>query len=165
MDLSEVAPIEIRSPTLVADKDPYNSLKPKLKPEPTPQAPAETADNQKSEDASAAREVKTSNDADRSTSITQTQQPSSEIRKAIPVESIRKAIPVSPQEKKPVEIRRAIPVKPLDQENEGETLLRSAIRPPTLDQMREAGARAAESGNRPSLPQSTRTGEPSNLDE
>jgi len=165
VDLSEVAPIEIRSPTLVADKDPYNSLKPKLKPEPTPQAPAETADNQKSEDASAAREVKTSNDADRSTSITQTQQPSSEIRKAIPVESIRKAIPVSPQEKKPVEIRRAIPVKPLDQEDEGETLLRSAIRPPTLDQMREAGARAAESGNRPSLPQSPRTGEPSNLDE
>ncbi len=134
VDLSEVAPIEIRSPTLVADKDPYNSLKPKLKPEPTPQAPAETADNQKSEDASAAREVKTSNDADRSTSITQTQQPSSEIRKAIPVESIRKAIPVSPQEKKPVEIRRAKPVKPLDQEDEEETLLRSTVRSPDADE-------------------------------
>src|SRR5438132_10958709 len=52
VDLSEVAPIEIRSPTLVADKDPYNSLKPKLKPEPTPQIPADTADNQKREDAS-----------------------------------------------------------------------------------------------------------------
>src|SRR6266516_4010335 len=134
VDLREVAPIEIRSPTLVAEKDPYNSLKPKLKPEPTPQAPAETADKQKSEDASAAREVKTSNDADRSTSITQTQQPSSEIRKAIPVESIRKAIPVSPQEKKPVEIRRAIPVKPLDQEDEGETLLRSTARSPDADE-------------------------------
>src|SRR5881397_3745305 len=121
VDLSEVAPIEIRSPTLVADKDPYNSLKPKLKPEPTPQIPAEMADNQKSEDASGASEVKTaSNAADRSASITQTQQPSSEIRKAIPVESIRKAIPVSPQEKKPVEIRRAKPVKPLDQEDEEE---------------------------------------------
>jgi len=135
VDLSEVAPIEIRSPTLVADKDPYNSLKPKLKPEPTPQIPAETADNQKSEDASAASEVKTaSNAADRSASITQTQQPSSEIRKAIPVESIRKAIPVSPQEKKPVEIRRAKPVKPLDQEDEEETLLRSTVRSPDADE-------------------------------
>ena len=135
VDLSEVAPIEIRSPTLVADKDPYNSLKPKLKPEPTPQIPAETADNQKSEDASGASEVKTaSNAADRSASITQTQQPSSEIRKAIPVESIRKAIPVSPQEKKPVEIRRAKPVKPLDQEDEEETLLRSTVRSPDADE-------------------------------
>jgi 1A family penicillin-binding protein len=135
VDLSEVAPIEIRSPTLVADKDPYNSLKPKLKPEPTPQAPAETADNQKSEDASGASEVKTgSNAADRSASITQTQQPSSEIRKAIPVESTRKAIPVSPQEKKPVEIRRAKPVKPLDQEDQEETLLRSTVRSPDADE-------------------------------
>jgi len=135
VDLSEVAPIEIRSPTLVADKDPYNSLKPKLKPEPTPQIPAETADNQKSEDASGASEVKTaSNAADRSASITQTQQPSSEIRKAIPVESIRKAIPVSPQEKKPVEIRRAKPVKPLDQEDEEDTLLRSTVRSPDADE-------------------------------
>ena len=135
VDLSEVAPIEIRSPTLVADKDPYNSLKPKLKPEATPQIPAETADNQKSEDASGASEVKTaSNAADRSASITQTHQPSSEIRKAIPVESIRKAIPVSPQEKKPVEIRRAKPVKPLDQEDEEETLLRSTVRSPDADE-------------------------------
>src|SRR5205809_4033617 len=38
VDLSEVAPIEIWSPNLVADKDPYNSLKPKLNTEPTPQA-------------------------------------------------------------------------------------------------------------------------------
>src|SRR5438093_10854553 len=129
MDPSKGAPIEIRSPTLVADKDPYNSLKPKLKPEPTPQIPAETADNQKSEDASGASEVKTaSNAADRSASITQTQQPRSEIRKAIPVESIRKAIPVSPQETKPVEIRRATPDKPLDQEDEEETLLTSPVR-------------------------------------
>ena len=135
VDLSEVAPIEIRSPTLVADKDPYNSLKPKLKPEPTPQIPAETADNQKSEDASGASEVNTaSNAADRGASITQTQQPSSEIRKAIPVESIRKAIPVSPKEKKPVEIRRAKPVKPLDQEVEEETLLRSTVRSPDADE-------------------------------
>jgi hypothetical protein len=59
---------------------------------------------------------------------TQTSQPSSEIRKAIPVEPIRKAIPVAPQPN--TEIRRAIPVKPLDQEDAGETLLKSAAQPP-----------------------------------
>jgi hypothetical protein len=60
----------------------------------------------------------------------QTPEPSSEIRKAIPVPPIRRAIPVAPQEKEPAEIRRAIPVKPLDQENDEQTLLRSAAQPP-----------------------------------
>src|SRR5207253_6288047 len=47
-----------------------------------------------------------------------------------PAVPIRKAIPVEPQEKKePVEVRRAQPVKPLDQENEDETLLKSATPP------------------------------------
>jgi len=45
---------------------------------------------------------------------------------------IRKAIPVEPQEKKePVEVRRAKPVKPLDQENDEETLLKSATPAPS----------------------------------
>ncbi len=34
VDVSEVTPIAVKSPTLLADKDPYNSLKPTLKPEP-----------------------------------------------------------------------------------------------------------------------------------
>jgi 1A family penicillin-binding protein len=131
VNLSEVAPIEIRSPTLVADTDPYNSLKPKFKPEPAPQPPTQTADSQKTEEVSVASEVKTANNApDRSGSNTQTSQSSSEIRKAIPVEPIRKAIPVAPQEKSPVEIRRALPVRPLDQENKDETLLKHAVPPP-----------------------------------
>src|SRR5207247_8543019 len=46
--------------------------------------------------------------------------------------AIRKAIPVEPQDKKPVEIRRAVPVKPLDEENEDQTLLKSAT-PPSSD--------------------------------
>src|SRR5207244_3399623 len=62
-----------------------------------------------------------SNSSDRSQSSTQTAQATPEIRKAIPV---------APQEKTPVEIRRAVPVKPLDQEDENQTLLRSAARPP-----------------------------------
>jgi 1A family penicillin-binding protein len=133
VNLSEVAPIEIRSATLVADNDPYNSLKPTLKPEPPPQAPTQTADNQKTEDAGVASEVNTaSNAAERTVSGTQTSQSNSEIRKAIPVEPIRKAIPVAPQQK--TEVRRAIPVKPLDQEDENATLLRSATPPRDLDE-------------------------------
>src|SRR5256885_1055650 len=46
VNLSEITPVVIRSPTLLADKDPYNSLKPTLKPQPTPQPPTETAGNQ-----------------------------------------------------------------------------------------------------------------------
>src|SRR6266480_4491909 len=131
VNLSEVAPIEIRSPTLLADTDPYNSLKPKVKPEPAPQPPTQTADSQKTEEISVASEVKrASNAPDRSGSSTQTSQSSSQIRKAIPVERIRKAIPVAPQEKRPVEIRRAIPVQPLDQQNQNEMLLKPAVPPP-----------------------------------
>jgi penicillin-binding protein 1A len=131
VDLSAVAPIEIKSSTLLADNDPYNSLKPKLKPEPAPQSTPQIADNPKTDTGTVASEVKTaSNAADRGGSTTQTPESTSEIKKAIPVQPIRKAIPVAPEEKKPVEIRRAIPVKPLDQEDEDETLLRSAVPPP-----------------------------------
>jgi len=149
VDLSEVTPVAVKSPTLLADKDPYDSLKPKLKPEPAPQPTTEIADNQKTEGAASESEVKTAsnaagrsqptmprsgrlqsaeadNTASQSQSNTQTAQSTPEIRKAIPVE---------PQEKKPVEIRRAIPVKPLDQEDADATLLKSATRPPgDLDQ-------------------------------
>ena len=135
VDLSAVAPIEIKSPTLVADNDPYNSLKPKLKPEPAPQPAPQIADTQKPENPTSESEVKrASNTADQGASRTQTPESTSEVRKAIPVEPIRKAIPVQPQEKKPVEIRRAIPVKPLNQENEEETLLRSTVPPRDIDE-------------------------------
>src|SRR5436189_1599994 len=46
VDLSEVTPIAIKSPTLLADTDPYNSLKPTLKPEPAAEQAAEAAANQ-----------------------------------------------------------------------------------------------------------------------
>ena len=122
VNLSEITPIVIRSPTLLAEKDPYNSLKPTLKPETTPQPPTETAGNQNVNSAAGQSEIKTANNSSsQSQSSTQTAQPTPEIRKAVPV---------APQEKKPVEIRRAIPVKPLDQEDENQTLLRSAARPP-----------------------------------
>src|SRR5881296_3938799 len=122
VNLSEITPVVIRSPTLLADKDPYNSLKPTLKPETTPQPPTETVGNQNVNSAAGESEIKTANNSSgQSQSSPQTAQATPEIRKAVPV---------APQEKKPVEIRRAIPVKPLDQEDENQTLLRSAARPP-----------------------------------
>ena len=122
VNLSEITPVVISSPTLLADKDPYNSLRPTLKPQPTPQPPTETAGNQNVNSAAGESEIKTANNSSgQSQSSTQTAQATPEIRKAVPV---------APKEKKPVEIRRAIPVKPLDQEDENQTLPRSAARPP-----------------------------------
>ena len=131
VDLREVTPIAIKSPTLLADNDPYSSLKPKLKPEPAPQPTPQIADAKKPDSASGESEVKTaSNATNPSGSTTQTPESTSEVRKAIPVQQIKKAIPVQPQDKKPLEIRRAIPVKPLDQEDAEDTLLRSTVPPP-----------------------------------
>jgi hypothetical protein len=123
VDLSEVTPIAVKSPTLLADTDPYNSLKPTSKPEPAPQPAAETVANQKTDSAAAGESgVKTANIDGRDSGYgTQTAQSAPEIRKAIPVQ---------PQDKKPVEIRRAIPIKPLDQQGEDESLLKSATPPP-----------------------------------
>ena len=128
VNLTEVTPVAIKSPTLIAEMDPYNSVKPTLKPEPLPQQPTETAQIQKTDSATSGTEVKSTSN------VTNANPPGSEsapeIRKAIPVAPIRKAIPVQPQEDQPAEIRRAIPVKPLDREDEQRTLLRSAAESP-----------------------------------
>jgi 1A family penicillin-binding protein len=120
VNVSEVTPIAVKSPTLLADKDPYNSLKPTLKPEPAPQPAAETVTGPKPDSVAGDSTVKTAN-VSGSGGGTQTAESAPEIRKAIPVQ---------PQDKKPVEIRRAIPVKPLDQEDEDETLLKPATPAP-----------------------------------
>ena len=123
VDLSEVTPVPVKNPTLLADKDPYNSLKPTLKPEPTPEVARETAANQKIDGANQAGSTRPSSvDQSGGTPINPESAP-----------PIRKAIPVEPQGKKPVEIRRAMPVKPLDQENANETLLKSATTPAPSD--------------------------------
>src|SRR4030095_13362996 len=122
VDVSEVTPIAVKSPTLLADKDPYSSLKPALKPEPSPQPATETVANQKTDGVSGDTGAKTANISGSGNA--------SGNQAAETAPEIRKAIPVQPQDKKPVEIRRAIPVKPLDQEGEDETLLKSATPPP-----------------------------------
>jgi hypothetical protein len=123
VDVSEVTPVPVKNSTLLADKDPYNSLKPTLKPEPAPQPGAETAASPKPESVPGDSAVKTAN-VSGSGAGNQTAESAPEIRKAIPVQ---------PQDKKPVEIRRAIPVKPLDQEGEDETLLKPATPAPPGD--------------------------------
>ena len=131
VNVSEVAPVAIKSPTLIADSDPYNSMKPTAQPQLPPQQRTETAENQKTDDAARGNDVKaTSNATGQTQRNSQTTTSLPEIRKAIPVETTRKAIPVQPQENGPIEIRRAVPVKPLDQEDEDRTLLRSAAQPP-----------------------------------
>src|SRR5207247_8638639 len=106
VDLSEVTPVVIRSPTLLADKDPYNSLKPTFKPELAPQPATETAGNQKTDNAASANEEKqASNTANQNQPNTATTQSPPEILKAIPIEPIRKAKPDKPQDRKPSEIR------------------------------------------------------------
>jgi hypothetical protein len=125
-------PIAIRSPTLIADDDPYDSLKPTVIPEATPQPATQTAENQNSDKGAETNGVKSaSNAASANPPASETTQSAPEIRKALPVQTIRKAIPVQPQEQQPAEIRRAVPVKPLDQEDTQRTLLRSAVQPPS----------------------------------
>jgi penicillin-binding protein 1A len=132
VNLSEVMPVAIKSPTLVADDDPYDSLKPTLVPDVTPQPATQAAENQNSDKGAETNGVKSaSNAASVKAPTSETSQSAPEIRKALPVQTIRKAIPVQPQGQPPAEIRRAVPVKPLDQEDSERTLLRSAVQPPS----------------------------------
>ena len=128
VNVSEVTPVAIKSPTLIAEKDPYNSVKPTLKPEPWPQQATETAETQRTDNTTSGSEVKSTSNTTNSNLPNSASAP--EIRKAIPVAPIRKAVPVQEQEDQPAEIRRAIPVKPLDREDGEHTLLRSAAQPP-----------------------------------
>jgi 1A family penicillin-binding protein len=141
VDLSEVTPVILKSPTVLADKDPYNSLKPTLKPAPTPEPEKETAKNEKIDNATdaigaAPTPIATTNplgsvsrQAINRPATTVAKSPNESPNQTREVIPIRKAIPVEPQDKRPVEIRRAVPVKPLDQQSEDETLLKSATSP------------------------------------
>ena len=51
-------PVAIKSPTLIADDDPYDSIKATVIPDATPQPATETAEAQKTDTATGANEVK-----------------------------------------------------------------------------------------------------------
>jgi 1A family penicillin-binding protein len=104
VDLNDVTPMIVKTPALLADKDPYNSIRPNIK---TPVEP-EKAEVEKAVEIKKAEPVTPE------------------------AEAIPKAIPVTPDDKKPeepVEIRKAVPVGPLDEIKDG-TLLESATPPP-----------------------------------
>jgi membrane peptidoglycan carboxypeptidase len=136
VDLSEVTPVPVKNPTLLADKDPYNSLKPTLKSEPTPEPEMQTAENQTMNNAAGGSPptptpVEGAIDLNRQTATGSESAGEPVNQTAHSDIPIRKAIPVQPQDKGAVEIRRALPVKPLDQESAEETLLKSATPPPS----------------------------------
>jgi 1A family penicillin-binding protein len=86
VDLSQVTPVVVNNPTLLAEKDPYNSVKPSAKRQPEPEK--EAAEKQKIDD--------------------QTPESGVPIKKAIPVEpqeekpvEIRRAEPVGPLDEVP----------------------------------------------------------------
>jgi len=104
VDVKDVQPVIVKSPALLADKDPYNSAKPPVKAD-------EVAEKEAAQKEAAAKtENKTTDDG----------------------KPILKAIPVEPQDEKPVEIRRAEPVGPLD-EVPDDSLLKATTPPPGTD--------------------------------
>jgi len=109
VDTSEVEPVLVKGPAVIADKDPYNSIRPIMKATPVPMPSPEAA------------QVAEMPGEKRTTKPTpETGAP------------VMKAIPVQPQDKEPLEIRKAEPVGPLDEVKDG-TLLKSATPPPTDD--------------------------------
>ena len=83
VNLTEVMPVAIKSPTLIADHDPYDSIKATVIPDPTPQPPTETAENQNRDSGATTNGVKSaSNTASVIPPTSQTTQSAPEIRKA-----------------------------------------------------------------------------------
>ena len=122
-DLSEVRPVALRSPTLVTEYDPYNSVKPIIQSADEPPVaeavPAEKIDDRQ-----------------------QSEQPPADVRiqRAAPVTAgedgkpVLRAIPVQPQaEETPVEVRRALPVGPMDEVEDGALLKAATPSPPQSD--------------------------------
>ncbi len=119
VDLSKVEPVIVKSPPLLAEKDPYNSAKAPVKTE----AVAEQEAGQKE----ATPKIDNPVAADR---VIPANPPKAEpVKTPDSAAPIKKAIPVEPQEEKPVEIRRAQPVGPLDEEQE-KPILKAATPPP-----------------------------------
>ncbi|HLW36519.1 MAG TPA: hypothetical protein VKS98_12750, partial [Chthoniobacterales bacterium] len=116
-DLSEVRPIALKGPVLIAQNDPYGSVKSTAKVEaPNAGQVPNGADNDENGETQTAR-----TDAP-------DQRPEDAKREA--QKPVLRAIPVEPTpEETPVEIRRAMPVGPMDEVDQG-TLLKAVTPPP-----------------------------------
>jgi penicillin-binding protein 1A len=109
-DLSEVRPIALKGPTLVAQNDPYNSIKSTVKIEPVEND--QPADN-----------VKTVDNPQPETARDDTRNQKIDTSKTDDGKPVLRAIPVEPQPAEtPVEIRRAMPVGPMDEVDQGALL-------------------------------------------
>ena len=107
-DLSEVRPISLKAPTLLAQNDPYNSVKAAAKIETADQTPndAQNIDNRETQTAGADTRNQKIDKADPDVG-----------------KPVLRAIPVQPKaEETPVEIRRAMPVGPMDEVDQGALL-------------------------------------------
>ncbi len=119
-DLTEVKAIALKAPTLLAQNDPYNSVKATVK------IDAVTAD----------QSVDNGEKSDKANEDTETTAPADgrdqriENAKLEATKPVLRAIPVEPKpEETPVEIRRALPVGPMDEVDQG-TLLKAATPSP-----------------------------------
>ncbi len=127
VDLNEVRPVIAKGPTLLADKDPYNSARSTMKSEPMPEpTPEEEIVEKKIESGATTEDGKPVLKA-----LPVDPQEEKPVRDEQPVE-VRKAIPQEKpaRQEEPVEIRKAIPVGPLEEQTE-DTLLKAATPPPT----------------------------------
>jgi 1A family penicillin-binding protein len=116
-DLSEVKPIVLKGPTLLAQNDPYNSVKSTAKTdEASADQVAEGAAKSDNEETESAR--------------TDARTQKNDAAKQDAEKPVLRAIPVEPKpEETPVEIRRALPVGPRDEVDQG-ALLKAATPSP-----------------------------------
>ena len=135
-DLSEVKPVVLKSPTLLADNDPYNSAKSTAKLDAAPEEPvaeketAQKIDNP--EKIGAREEIRSRPQATTRAGVLD--QKTNKVNSTDDGKPILKAIPVQPRPKEtPVEIRRAVPVGPMDEVEEGTLLKATTPSPPGAD--------------------------------
>jgi penicillin-binding protein 1A len=133
VDLKEIPVVIPKAPILLADKDPYNSVRAMVKPSPSPEPAQEPAGENHT---TAAEPIATqpAPATDKAPPIA-----GAPVMKALPAETptstpaagapVLKAIPVEPPHTTPAEIRKAVPVGPLDEEPD-ESLLNKAATPP-----------------------------------
>jgi 1A family penicillin-binding protein len=116
-DLSEVKPIVLKGPTLLAQNDPYNSVKS------TAKADEASADQ-------VAESTAKSNNEEAESARTNARTQKNDAAKQDAEKPVLRAIPVEPKpEETPVEIRRALPVGPRDEVDQG-ALLKAATPSP-----------------------------------
>jgi penicillin-binding protein 1A len=132
VDPTQVSPVAVKGPVLLAENDPYNAVNSTIKPKPPPEKEKPQTDKPVSPDAD-------ENMPDPTKPVLKAQpveaDPNKPVLKAEPVEPdsakpILRAQPVEPTPQVPKEIRRARPVHPAD-EIPNDQILKATPPPPT----------------------------------